>query len=68
MCFNKRHRHFICSNSPVELAPHKEKEEQYLNSVGVYATKRRLHHRDLGAVLSLTGDMASVCAFFLLRG
>ena len=28
-------------------------------------TKRRLHHKELGAVLSLTGDMAVVCAFFV---
>ena len=29
--------------------------------------KRRLHHKELGAVRSLSGDMAVVCAFFVTR-
>ena len=29
---------------------------------------RRLHHKELEAVLSLTGDMAGVCAFSFARG
>lgn len=33
----KKHNYIFCSNSPDELAPQKEKEEQNLTSIGVYA-------------------------------
>ena len=53
--FSQRH-HFILLNYPVELLPRKELNEQTYTSLKL-RTKRRLHHRCIGAVAGLTGYM-----------
>lgn len=58
--------HHNCSNSPVDSAPRTEKDEQNLISVGAVHSAD-FHHRILEAVLSLTGDMAVVCAFSITK-
>ena len=53
--FSQRH-HFILLNYPVELLPRKGLNEQTYTSLKL-RTKRRLHHRCIGAVAGLTGYM-----------
>ena len=53
--FSQR-RHFILLNYPVELLPRKGLNEQTYTSLKL-RTKRRLHHRCIGAVAGLTGYM-----------
>ena len=53
--FSQRH-HFILLNYPVELLPRKGLNEQNYTSLKL-RTKRRLHHRCIGAVAGLTGYM-----------
>ena len=60
------HKH-ICSNSPDEPLPRIEKDEQNLISVGA-AHSADFHHKILGAVAGLSGDMAVVCAFSVCMG
>ena len=53
--FSQRH-YFILLNYPVELLPRKGLNEQTYTSLKL-RTKRRLHHRCIGAVAGLTGYM-----------
>ena len=53
--FSKRH-HLLLLNYPVELLPRKGLNEQTYTSLKL-RTKRRLHHRCIGAVAGLTGYM-----------
>ena len=53
--FSQRH-HFILLNYPVELLPREGLNEQNYTSLKL-RTKRRLHHRCIGAVAGLTGYM-----------
>ena len=61
--FSQRH-HFILLNYPVELLPRKGLNEQTYTSLKL-RTKRRLHHRCIGAVAGLSENMDGACAFFM---
>ena len=66
LCHRDSHesRIFLLLNYPVELLPRKGLNEQTYTSLKL-RTKRRLHHRCIGAVAGLTGYMGRVCAFFM---
>lgn len=53
-------------SSRISTSPEKQKSKTY--TLLEYAHKRRLHHKCIGVVLNLTGDMAVVCAISLPKG
>jgi hypothetical protein len=63
--FSQRH-HFLLLNYPVELLPRKGLNEQTYTSLKL-RTKRRLHHRCIGAVAGLTGYMGRGLRFLYAR-
>ena len=61
--FSQRH-HFILLNYPAELRPRKGfKSEQYYIEAAHHSAD--FIHSSIGAVASLAGYMAGVCAFFM---